>query len=150
MKNWWRAASERERLLVFGAAAVIGLGSLFQLALAPLAKWRSGSDARAEIAEENYRLVTRAAAAAVSARTSDAPVRNALVAAAAELQIPLAFVNALPDGSVDLQTEPAPPEKAFALFARLESEHAIGARTVDIARALDDPDLVRVQATLAR
>lgn len=151
MSGWWAARSERERAVLAAAAVLIALGALFQFALAPLSAWRSGADARAATAEESYRLAARAAAAATRAsKASDQPVRNALAATASTLQIGLAFVNALPDGTVDLQTEPAPPEKIMELLAALERDHAISVKTIDIARAADDPMLVRVQATLAR
>lgn len=152
MRAWWTARSERERVILAAAALVFGLGALHQLGLAPLLAWRNGADARAAAAEESYRLVTRAAAAAAARpkRAGDQPARNALVASASAVGVGLAFVNALPDGSVDFQTEPSPPERVFELIARLEREHAVAVRTIDIARAVDDPRLVRVQATLAR
>lgn len=151
MKAWWISRSPRERLILLAAAGLIGAGLFFQLALSPIVRWRSESGARAAAAEETYRLVARAAAGAgAKAAASDVPIRNALTASAASLQVGLAFVNALPDGSVDMQTDPVAPEKVFEMLARLEAEHGIRAKTVDIARSLDDKTLVRVQATLSR
>jgi type II secretory pathway component PulM len=72
-----------------------------------------------------------------------------LNAAAASAGVSLTFVNALPDGSVEMQAGPVAPAAVFALFAQLDRDHGVRVRSADIARAAENPDLVRVQATLA-
>jgi type II secretory pathway component PulM len=151
MNAWWANRTARERLLLALGAGLIGFFALAQATLVPLIKWRSGAAARADAAEARYQLVARSAAIATPVKAASAePVRNVLNALAAALDIELTFVNALPDGSVELQAGPAAPDRLFDLFLRLEREHGVKVVSADLSRSSEDADLVRAQATLAR
>lgn len=153
MTAWWRGLSIRERIVVAGGVAVIGALASLQLFLSPVLSWRAEAALRAEAAHGDYRLVFRSAALgkpAKAAGVSQAPVRNVLTDLANRAGVPLVFVNALPDGSVEMQAGPAAPEAVFRLFAALESDHGVSVAVADIARAADEPSMVRLQATLRR
>lgn len=151
MNAWWAARTPRERLILGIGAAIVAIFGLAQLAVAPVFKWRGGAEARAAAAEDRYRLVARSAALATPVNTASAePVRNVLNTTAGALGVELTFVNALADGSVDLQAGPVAPERLFDLLSRLEREHGVKVKSADISRASEDGNLVRVQATLAR
>jgi general secretion pathway protein M len=151
MKDFWNARTPRERLLLAIAAAAISLFFLLQLVVAPIARWRSAALERAEAAEANYELVALAAGQAITASpTGNVPVRNLLNDAALAAQVPLTFINARPDGGVEMQAGPASPERVYELFAALERRHGVQIESADIAREPADPALVRVQASLKR
>lgn len=152
MTAWWRTLSERERVLVGGAAALFAVVFLWFAVIGPASAWRAGAAARAQAAESGYRLVSRAAALAnSSAKDPNAPpLRNAVVQAAASLKIDLSFVNALPDGTVEVQGGTAAPERVFQLLSTLETKQAVKIIDVDIARSADNPASVRFQATLSK
>ncbi|NWG71580.1 MAG: type II secretion system protein M [Parvularculaceae bacterium] len=151
MTPWWSKRSERERLLISAGGAVIAVLGAAQFAVAPLVAWRRGTEARAAAAEERYQLVARSAALATPVQaTSAEPVRNVLNATAAALGVELTFVNALADGSVDIQAGPVAPDRLFELLSRLEREHGVKVTSADVSRASEDADLVRVQASLGR
>lgn len=154
MRSWWMGLTARERLVILAGAGVLAALALLQLVFAPVVAWRAGAEKRALAAEENYRLVHRSASLAAprgsEAAASEAPVRNVLNETAAMLQIELTFVNALPDGSVDVQAGPVAPERIYELFSTLERTYGVEVKAADMARAADDPNAVRIQATLAR
>lgn len=153
MKAWWEGLSERERLMIAGGGAFVALVILIQFALAPLMAWRSAAAQRADAAEAEFALVHEAAALAPPRNTgvdSGQPIKTVLNAQAGALEVPLTFVNALPDGNVEMQAGPASPKAVFALFSVLESEHGVRIVAADVSRNADAPDTVRVQATLAR
>jgi type II secretory pathway component PulM len=151
MKAWWFSRTARERLVMTIGGGVLAALLLVQAMVAPLLSWRASSTKKAADAEANYRLVAEAAAtAAPPASGSATPVRNLLNDAARTLNIDLTFVNALPDGSVDVQAGPVAPEKLFELLAKLERESGVKVKSADIARTSEDPNRVRVQATLAK
>lgn len=151
MSAWWAARTARERVILALGAAALALLLVAQLTIMPLIKWRGDIEARAGAAEERYKIVARSAALATPVKTEGTePVRNVLNTVAGALQVELTFVNALPDGSVDLQAGPLPPDKVFTLLSRLEREHGIKVKSADIARASEDASKVRVQATVAR
>ena len=151
MNAWWRGRTAREKLILSLGAALVALVVIAQMTLVPLVNWRGAAAERAASAEERYRLVARSAAIATPVKTSNAePVRNVLNNVAAAAQLELTFVNALPDGSVDMQAGPVAPDRLFDLFSRLEREYGVKVKSADIARASEDGDKVRVQATLTR
>ena len=153
MNAWWRGLTVRERIIVAVGAGLLALLACFQFVFSPIMGWRAESETRAERAAADYQLVRRAASLAQpggEAPTSDTPIRNALTDLAARYGVPLVFVNALSDGSVEMQGGPADPAAVFELFATLESEEGVTVTVADIARAVDDPSKVRLQATLAR
>lgn len=151
MKSWWAGRTERERLVMAAGGIFVSALALFQLTLAPLLAWKNDARTGARAAEENYRMVALAASATGPVISpSAAPVRNVINETAAALQIDLTFVNVRPDGAVDLQAGPAPPDRLFQFFSKLEREHGVKVQTADIARASDNPDQVMVQAALAR
>lgn len=153
MKAWWRGLSVRERIIVAAGAGLLALLVCFQFMVSPLMGWRATAQTRAERAAADYQLVRRAAALARPASDkpeSDTPIRNALTDLATRYGVPLVFVNALSDGSVEMQGGPADPQAVFELFSALESEEGVTVTVADIARASDDPEKVRLQATLSR
>ena len=153
MKAWWLKRTPRERIIVAAGGAIIALLVCFQLILSPLMAWRVDAARKAETAESDYRLVYRSAALAVPAKPvggDDTPIRNVLTDLAGQFGVSLTFVNALADGSVDIQGGPVPPEDVFRFLSALETQHGINVVAADIARAADDPEKVRIQATLSR
>lgn len=153
MKAWWLKLSPRERIIVAAGVATIALLVCLQLVLSPIMAWRANAAHRAETAESDYRLVYRSAALAVPAKPAsgdDTPIRNVLTDLAGQFGVSLTFVNALADGSVDIQGGPAPPDDVFRFLSSLETQHGIKVVAADIARAVDDPEKVRIQATLSR
>lgn len=149
MKAWWAARTLRERLIIGAGVAIFIMAAVAEFAVAPVLEWRDGAEARAASAEDRYRLVARSAALAtpVLAKGTE-PVRNVLNLVAGALGVELTFVNAMPDGSVDMQAGPVAPERLFELLSRLEREHGVKVKSADISRA--DGDLVRIQVTLGR
>lgn len=154
MKAWWLKLSSRERIFVFAGGGVIAVLAVLQLVLSPLMAWRASAAHRAETAESDYRLVYRSAAIAEPAKPEGAgdgrSVRTVLTEIAGESGVALTFVNALADGSVEIQGGPASPDDVFAFLSALESRHGVRVTAADIVRASDDPAKVRVQATLSR
>lgn len=154
MNGWWLARSPRERLLLMAGAALIGLLVLSQLVIGPLIDWRDDARARVGAAEREFNIVYDAAAAPVRSPAAGAqssiPIRNALNQSAQRFGVPLTFVNAQPDGSVQVQAGPVEPERVFQLFDHLQSQFGIRASTADMARASGEPAMIRLQATLVR
>jgi len=151
MSAWWSARTPRERLIISAGAMIAALLGVGQFVISPIFRWRDGVETQAAAAEDGYRLVARSAAIATPAKAASAePVRNVLNAAAGALGVELTFVNALPDGSVDLQAGPVAPERLFDLISRLDRDHGVKVRSADISRASENGDLVRVQANVAR
>lgn len=151
MKSWWAGRTKRERVILGAGGIFVSALVLAQATLAPLLAWRVDAQAGARAAEDGYRMVAQAGASPGPAISpSAAPVRNVINETAAALQIDLTFVNVRPDGAVDLQAGPTPPERLFQFLSKLEREHGVKVQTADIARASDDPDQVMVQAALAR
>lgn len=152
MKAWWLGLSERERIFVAGGAAIIAVLAAAMLVVKPLANWREAALQRVETAERDYRLVHRSAALAPvsSAANDETPVRNIVNQAARAQNITLTFVNALEDGSVEIQAGPLAPDVVLEFFATLERAHGIRATTADIVRAGGEAGDVRVRATFVR
>lgn len=154
MKAWWLKLSPRERIFVAAGGGLIAVLVALQLVLAPLMTWRASAAQRAETAESDYRLVYRSAALSEPAKPAadpdDRSVRTVLTELAGESGVALTFVNALADGSVEIQGGPASPDDMFAFLSALESRHGVRVAAADIVRASDDPAKVRIQATLSR
>lgn len=153
MKAWWAERSAREQALLAAGAAILAVFAAWALLLRPVAGWRESAAERAEQAESGYRLVARAAAsAAPQGRDADSetPVRNAVIEVASEFKVELSFVNATPDGAVEIQGSDAAPERVFLMLSALQSRHAIRIASADIARSGDNPATVRFQAMLTR
>lgn len=154
MKAWWLKLSPRERTFVAAGGGVIAVLAILQLVLAPVLAWRSSAAQRAETAESDYRLVYRSAALAEPAKPAaageDRSVRTVLTELASQSGVALTFVNALADGSVEIQGGPASPDDMFAFLSALETRHGVRVIAADIVRASDDPARVRIQATLSR
>lgn len=154
MKAWWLKLSPRERIFVAAGGALIAVFAALQLVLAPVMAWRAGAARRAETAESDYRLVYRSAALAEPAKPAaagdDRSVRTVLTELAGQSGVALTFVNALADGSVEIQGGPAAPDDVFAFLSALETRHGVRVTAADIVRASDDPTKVRIQATLSR
>lgn len=153
MNAWWRGLSVRERIIVSAGGGLIVLLACFQFIFSPLMGWRAAAESRAERALADYQLVRRAASLARPASEEpigEQPIRNALADYASRYSVPLVFVNALSDGSVEMQGGPANPKAVFELFSALEKEEGVIVTVVDVARAVDNPEMVRLQATLSR
>lgn len=153
MKAWWLKRTPRERVIVAAGGAVIAVLACLQLVLSPLMAWRADAGRRAETAQSEYRIVHRSAALAQPAKPAsgdNTPIRNVLTELAGQFGVSLTFVNALADGSVDIQGGPVPPDDVFRFLSALETQHGVKVVAADIVRAADDPEKVRIQATLSR
>lgn len=154
MKAWWEGRSAREQALLAVAGAMFALLAAWGLLLHPITNWTQTAAERADEAESGYRLVARAAANAAPQKNGDVdgatPVRNAVVKIAGDLNIELSFVNATPDGVVEIQGNGALPSRVFTMFSSLQNKNGIRILSADIARNSDNPSTVRFQATLSR
>lgn len=152
MKGWWLKLTPRERMLIAAAGALVGALAAMQLVLAPLLSWREHVAQSVRSAEQDYRLVYRAAALGKPAapRGEGEPARALVTDLAGRAGVSLTFVNALADGGVDIQAGPAAPENVFAFLSALETQHGVKVVAADISRTADDPGKVQLQATLSR
>lgn len=153
MKAWWLKRTPRERILIAAGGALIAALASLQLVLSPLIAWRKSTIRQAETAENDYRLVYRSALLSDPTKPAVAdeePIRNVLADLARQFDISLTFVNALADGSVDIQAGPTPPPQIFRFLSALEKKYGVKVTAADISRSSEDPNKVRLQATLSR
>ena len=143
MIAWWQGLSERERLIVGVGGAVAALLFVFQFMVKPVANWHAGMSSRADVASQEYALVTSAAAAGArvaapsDSANTNVPLRQALTLSAAAAQIDLVRVGAEVDGQIEAQPSAVEPERLFQWIAALDSRYGISVAFADIARVED-------------
>ncbi len=151
MNDFWAERTERERLLIWAAAAIFACAILYYLIVSPLGRWRSDAAREATRAEATYSIVREAAASAAAGNVPSAsgegqtPVRNALIQTARANGVTLNFVNPRPDGMVEAGVDVVGPDQLFTWLRLLEDRYAVTVVTADIARDGGDPGLVRAQ-----
>jgi type II secretory pathway component PulM len=151
--EFWRKLSERERMLLLAAAAMVGIFLFFQGLVSPIMNWRAEQERAFERAEGLYELVKEAASRASGAAASgdaETPIRNAITQSASRAGVSLVYVSARPSGEVDTTASQADPADLFAWLQGLEQDYGVRVVIADIAREQSQGSLVRAQLTLAR
>ncbi|MEM9169870.1 MAG: type II secretion system protein M [Pseudomonadota bacterium] len=156
MNAVWTGLSARERLMVAGAAALIG-GTLFiLLVVAPVFEWRASAARRLETAERTYALVAEAARRGPSAKAASATMdlktatRSVVFQTADQARVSLAFVNAIADDRVTISADGVDPDRFFAWLGVLERRYGVTVENADLARDPRNPGRISVKATLGR
>ncbi len=155
MSAFWRNLSDRERLLILVAAAVIGVGVFYFAIVNPVLGWRESAERRAVAAERNFELVRQAAARRPASDKSanvdkQTPARVVMARTDSDFGFRLTQYNELPGGDVTATIDDVSAEAVFAWISALEKRYAIVVISANIARDNDDPSLVRAQFTLGR
>lgn len=136
--TWWADLSKREQTLVGVAAMLFAVFFLSFLVVRPLTQWREDADNRAAAARDGYELVASAAAVGAATsprgRTSNTPLRQAVLSSASAAGIELVRISNANEGQVEVQSQPVDGDRLYAWLETLEKRHGATVIFADIAR----------------